>query len=126
MTLTPQLAQQCLEALEPFTKFNSSEPTITVPVWSADVTRARAASAALREALASGEGDGWMPIESAPPLRPRCYLVASSTGQVAPHIDGVIHNTVGTAWDWNYGESITHWRPLPAPPARAAMKGNGK
>lgn len=44
------------------------------------------------------------------------YLVANDKGQVAPHIRGVIHNNVGSHWDWNYGESITHWMPLPEAP----------
>ena len=37
-------------------------------------------------------------------------------GNVAPYIRGVIHNNIGTAHDWQYGEAITHWMPLPQPP----------
>lgn len=59
----------------------------------------------------------WKLIGERPNLMPRVYLVANSKGQVAPHIDGVIHNTVGSDWDWEYGESITHWMPLPKPPS---------
>ena len=45
------------------------------------------------------------------------YLVANSKrGFVAPYIKGVIHNNVNTNWDWQYGEVITHWQPIPAAP----------
>lgn len=64
----------------------------------------------------TAEPSGWGPIETAPSEMPRAYLVANASGQVAPHIDGVIHNVAGSAWDWNYGESITSWQPLPQPP----------
>lgn len=38
-------APDLLEALEPFVRFNSSEPTVTVELSSADIARARAAIA---------------------------------------------------------------------------------
>jgi len=58
----------------------------------------------------------WLPIETKP-KDDGSYLVADATrGLVAPYIRGVIHNNVGTCWDWQYGEAITHWMPLPAPP----------
>lgn len=44
------------------------------------------------------------------------FLVANAKGQVAPKIRRIIHNNVGTAYDWNYGEAITHWMPLPSAP----------
>lgn len=44
------------------------------------------------------------------------HLVANAKGQVAPCIRGVIHNNVGTKWDWDFGEPVTHWMPLPEPP----------
>jgi hypothetical protein len=59
---------------------------------------------------------GWINAEER--LRPKkgSYLVANRKGQVAPWIDGVIHNQAGSAWDWEYGEAVTHWMPLPSPP----------
>lgn len=59
---------------------------------------------------------GWLPIESRP-IESRSYLVCSALGHVAPWIDGVIHNDPGSdSGDWQWGEAITHWQPLPAPP----------
>ena len=55
----------------------------------------------------------WRTIETAPLDMPRAYLVANKKGQVAPKIDGVIHNLTGSQWDWDYGESVTHWMPFP-------------
>lgn len=80
---------------------------------------------ALRAALQAREG--WVSVEDVPlPKLCESYLVANKSGQVAPHIRGVIHNNVGTANDWAYGESITHWMPLPAAPAADAQKGSGE
>lgn len=59
----------------------------------------------------------WKPIETRPEGIGHTYLVANKIGQVAPWIRGVIHNHAGTQWDWNYGEDITHWMPMPQPPA---------
>jgi hypothetical protein len=45
------------------------------------------------------------------------YLVAdAATGSVAPYTRGMIHNNPGTPNDWQYGEAITHWMPLPSAP----------
>lgn len=55
MTLTPQLAQQCLEALESCTPGDWSTGHVIHP--SHDEVAVEAAILALREALASGEGD---------------------------------------------------------------------
>ena len=63
----------------------------------------------------------WQPIETRPKGADETYLVANNKGQVAPWIRGVIHNNVGSAWDWAYGESITHWMPLPEAPKAEAM-----
>lgn len=60
---------------------------------------------------------GWQPIETRPSDLLSTYLVANSRGQVAPLIRGVIHNNTGTPWDWEYGEAVTHWMPMPDPPA---------
>lgn len=58
----------------------------------------------------------WQPIETMP-KDGGSYLVADAVrGNVAPYIRGVIHNNIGTAHDWQYGEAITHWMPLPRPP----------
>ncbi len=73
-------------------------------------------AAARLDWVLTAEPSGWRPIETAPSEMPRAYLIANASGQVAPHIDGVIHNVAGSAWDWNYGESITSWQPLPQPP----------
>ena len=54
--------------------------------------------------------------------KPLAYLVANAKGQVAPLIRGIIHNTVGSPWDWNYGEAITHWMPRPTPPTHGETK----
>ncbi len=58
----------------------------------------------------------WQPIETMPRDGGTCIVGAAGCGLVAPHIQGVIHNNPGTAWDWQYGEAITHWMPLPEPP----------
>ena len=59
---------------------------------------------------------GWQDIESRP-IESRSYLVCNALGHVAPWIDGVIHNAPGSdSGDWEWGEAITHWQPLPAPP----------
>ena len=58
----------------------------------------------------------WQPIETMP-KDGGSYLVADAVrGNVAPYVRGVIHNNTGTHWDWQYGEAITHWMPLPPPP----------
>jgi len=59
---------------------------------------------------------GWQPINTRPTDPDATYLVANGRGQVAPWIRGVIHNNVGSVWDWEYGEAVTHWMPLPPPP----------
>lgn len=62
----------------------------------------------------------WQPIETAPKDPMAMYLIANAgTGHVAPCIRGIIHCNPGTSWDWNYGESATHWMPLPPPPKEA-------
>lgn len=71
------------------------------------------------------EAHAWIPVSERPLPgrnpderggREGSYLVANAKGQVAPHIRGVIHNNVGSPWDWEYGEAITHWMPLPEAP----------
>lgn len=59
--------------------------------------------------------EDWKPIGESPNLMPDVYLVVNSKGQVAPCIEGIIHNTVGPGWDWEPGARITHWRPLQNP-----------
>ncbi len=67
-------------------------------------------------AIESALQPGWRDIESAP-KDGSSYLVADAErGFVAPHIRGVIHNNPGTNWDWQYGEAVTHWMPLPPAP----------
>lgn len=62
----------------------------------------------------------WRPIETRPHRDLNStYLIANAKGQVAPVIRGIIHNNVGSTWDWDYGEAATHWMPLPAPPTGA-------
>lgn len=62
----------------------------------------------------------WRPIETRPHGDlTSTYLIANAKGQVAPVIRGIIHNNVGSAWDWEYGEAATHWMPLPAPPVES-------
>jgi hypothetical protein len=58
----------------------------------------------------------WISVETQQRPDEGTYLVANAKGQVAPWIRGVIHNNVGSAWDWEYGEAITHWMPLPQHP----------
>jgi len=72
---------------------------------------------AVTEAYEQGKKDAttWQPIEAATRPMPVVYLVMNNKGQVAPSIDGVIHNTIGTAWDWAYGELITHFMLMPLP-----------
>lgn len=67
-------------------------------------------------------GGGWLPISTRP--EDGVYLVANKSGQVAPWIRGITHNAPGTAHDWEYGESATHWQPLPAAP-NATGSGEG-
>lgn len=67
--------------------------------------------------VSTPEAHGWVAVEDRPlPRDDGTYLVACAAGRVAPHIHGVIHNNPGTAHDWNYGEAITHWMPLPPAP----------
>jgi hypothetical protein len=79
---------------------------------------------ALRTALAQpaapdAQPVAWQPIETMPEDG-GSYLVADAVrGMVAPRIRGVIHNNPGTAHDWQYGEAITHWMPLPPAPGAA-------
>lgn len=79
----------------------------------------------ISELSAAGEksdavgGDGWISVkECALPSEPGTFLVTNALGEVAPHISGIIHNNTGTAADWQYGEAITHWMPLPLAPSR--------
>ena len=58
---------------------------------------------------------GWQHRDTMPGIT-ETFLVGNDRGQVAPMIRGIIHNNVGTSWDWNYGESVTCWMPLPPPP----------
>jgi hypothetical protein len=59
----------------------------------------------------------WQPIETMP-KDGGSYIVANAVlGHVAPYICYVIHNNVWSTFDWQYGEAITHWMPLPPPPA---------
>lgn len=70
------------------------------------------ASARIRDTNA-----GWRPIETRPEGISESYIVGDAVrGLVAPWVRGVIHSNAGTAWDWHYGEAVTHWMPLPAPP----------
>lgn len=70
------------------------------------------ASARIKEA-----NSGWRPIETRPDGISESYIVADAVrGLVAPWVRGVIHSNTGTAWDWHYGEAVTHWMPLPDPP----------
>ena len=59
--------------------------------------------------------DAWQPVETFPMDIDGTVLVANKRGQVAPWIRGVIHSNVPNH-DWEHGEAITHWMPLPAPP----------
>ena len=74
----------------------------------------------IRAALSEAKAGGWVAVEQAPlPRDDGSYLVANAArGVVAPYVRGVIHNNTGTNWDWNYGDSVSHWQPLPAPPAQ--------
>ena len=82
-----------------------------MPVYTAD--QLRAAIAADR-----AQRVGWLPANpDAMDIR-KSYLVANAKGEVAPWIRGVIHNNVGTANDWQYGEGITHYMPLPPAPTQ--------
>jgi hypothetical protein len=62
---------------------------------------------------------GWQPIQTRPDGLRHMYLVANARGQVAPWICGIIHNdpAAGTQHDWQWGEAVTHWMPLPPPPS---------
>lgn len=57
----------------------------------------------------------WQPGHP-PKDAPGTILVANAKGQIAPRIRGIIHNNIGTANDWHYGEAITHWMPLDSLP----------
>lgn len=75
-----------------------------------------------REIAAAKSGSerncGWIAVTDRPMPNDLggSHLVANARGQVAPCIRGVIANNVGTAYDWNYGEPVTHWMPMPSPP----------
>lgn len=61
--------------------------------------------------------EGWIAVSERPlPKDGGTYLVCAQSGQVAPHIRGIIHNNTGDAMHWQYGEAIAYWQPLPAPP----------
>lgn len=80
------------------------------------------ARAKLRAALThrqQGVVGQWQPIETRPTGHYETYLVTNGAGQVAPWSRGVIHNNPGTQWDWNYGDEITQWMPLPPAPDAA-------
>lgn len=70
-------------------------------------------------------GGGWISVEDRPiPRDGGTFLVAGAGGQVVPYIRGVLHNNVGSPWDWNYGEAITHWMPLPDAPSGGSGSGS--
>lgn len=65
----------------------------------------------------------WRPY-STMPSDGGSYLVADAErGFVAPYTRGLIHNNPGTPHDWQYGEAITHWMPLPAAPSEPTKEG---
>ena len=65
----------------------------------------------------------WQPIETMPRGGYESYLVADAKrGLVAPCVRGIIQNNIGTAWDWQYGEAITHWMPMPPPPSESPQE----
>jgi hypothetical protein len=72
----------------------------------------------LEEVTAYAEQFKWIPVTERPLPRGEfeTFLVTNDKGHVAPWIRGVIHNNVGTAWDWEYGARVTHWMPMPAAP----------
>lgn len=61
----------------------------------------------------------WRTIDTAP--KTGAYLVANALGEVCPcqARDGqrTVSNTPFYA-DWTWGQSATHWMPLPPPPKR--------
>lgn len=61
-----------------------------------------------------GTAAGWLSLDSRPEGVRGAYLVRSKSGQVAPWINGVIHNAPGTECDWSYGEGIAAWMPFSA------------
>ena len=83
------------------------------------------------------EGDGWLPIETAPkdgtefigwdgkwPFR----CSAGKKYELYPHMDG--GPTYRDVWDGHYYDSLTiehptHWRPLPSSPGASATRPNG-
>jgi hypothetical protein len=74
-------------------------------------------------AYLAAAGDGWRPIESAP-KDGRSLMVWIADDQIAgPHVLAPISITAENAW-WDDSTcdrieplgSVTHWRPLPAPP----------
>ena len=61
------------------------------------------------------QGDGWMPIESAPKDGSEILLV-SRKGRIANGCWMTANDKVG-AWMWPYVlQEPTHWMPLPQPP----------
>lgn len=52
-------------------------------------------------------------IVGRPPKDDGTYLIENRKGQVAPYIRGIIHNNAGSPHDWEFGEAITGWMPLP-------------
>lgn len=58
----------------------------------------------------------WQPVETMPNDDGSWIVADAKRGYVAPYIRGVIHNNPGSMWDWQYGEAITHYMPLPPAP----------
>lgn len=112
MTLTPQLAQQCLEALVSCLSLLECYETDKVNGEPQCMLEARESIAALREALASGEGD-----EARDAARYRWLRDGELVAQYPyPVMRQGGHGTVDyTIWGEDLDAAID-----------AAMKGNGK
>ena len=134
MTLAPQLAQQCLEALE---KMQRATQTMDLHFQAAASQECAIAIRDLREALASGEGDEApqmsLNAKAADVLRPflkpgdkviwrEPFRWHDDNGVLSNHYDGMdlesLAETFGYDIDWEF--NFHH-----AAIIRAAMKGNG-
>lgn len=116
-------ALQQAEALRLANEYRPTMPPEVMKLWAADVV------AELRRLHALTAQDGWLPIESAPQNERESVLVSDgqAVGEAFWHDGSQCYGHRGKAgWFWEADRDslltasnahVTHYRPLPAPPA---------